>query len=201
MRVYDRFVRAPRLSLRRAALLVGCAFAVHQLRFVLTYGPDAGKVLSEAGHEYLPFAGAVAAVLLLLAGSQFGRALARASGGCASPPRAARLRVVWGENAAALVGIYVAQETLEGAFAAGHPVWAHGGWVVVPLAIVFGWLAALLLVGADRALAAAARRTVRTLPGAGPDPAEPAIVVLPALAPIARHLAGRGPPAAPVPVP
>jgi hypothetical protein len=186
-----------RLPLRRAALLVGGAFAVHQLRFVLGYGDGAGKVLSEAGHEYLPFAGAAAAVLLLLAASQFCRSLARAS---APERRSARLRRLWIENALALVAIYVAQEGLEGALTPGHPIWAHGGWTVVPLAIAAGGLAALLLVGADRALTAVARRSEGgaregwAIIGGMPWRVDSAVLV-PRDA-VARHLVGRAPPRA-----
>jgi hypothetical protein len=183
-----------RLPLRRAALLVGGAFAVHQLRFVLGYGDGAGKVLSEAGHEYLPFAGAAAAVLLLLAASQFCRSLIRAA---APQRRAARLRTLWVENAIALVAVYVAQEGLEGAFTPGHPIWAHGGWTVVPLAIVTGGLAALLLVGADRALIAVARRAAgggREDWAIGTAPWRVDSAVLAPLDAVARHLVGRAPP-------
>jgi hypothetical protein len=182
--------------LRRAALLVGGAFAVHQLRFVLSYGDDAGKVLSEHGHEYLPFAAAAACVLLLLAVSQFGRSLVRAARGCEPERRAAELRGLWIENALALVAVYVVQEGLEGAFAAGHPVWAHGGWTVVPLAIAAGGLVALLLVSADRALAAVARRreTVHERWSLEWDPPRPASASLVPRDFVARHLAGRAPP-------
>jgi hypothetical protein len=185
---------ARRLPLRRAALLVSGAFAVHQLRFVLGFGDGAGKVLSEAGHEYLPFAGAAAAVLVLLATSEFCRSLACAA---APEPRSARLRRLWIENAVALMAIYVAQEGLEGAFTPGHPIWAHGGWTVVPLAIAAGGLAALLLVGADRALAAVAGRAARGAPEDWATGSAPWRVVSAVLVPIdvvARHLAGRAPP-------
>ncbi len=183
-----------RLSFRRAALLVGGAFAVHQLRFVLGYGDGAGKVLSEAGHEYLPFAGAAAVVLLLLAATMFCRSLARAT---APEQRSIRLRRLWLENALALVTIYVAQEGLEGAFTPGHPIWAHGGWTVVPLAIAAGGLVALLLAGADRALAAVASRSEGAWgedwhTGSALSRVDSAVLV--PIDAVARHLAGRAPP-------
>jgi hypothetical protein len=193
------WMAAPRLSLRRTALLVGGAFAVHQLRFVVSYGHDAGPVLREAGHEYLPFAGAAAAVLLLLAVVLFGRSLAHAGRGGTSQPRAVVFRRLWVENAIALIAIYVAQEGLEGTLAAGHPIWAHGGWTVVPLAIVLGGLTALLVVGAEKALAAVARRAAH--PAAedwslGRAGASAASVMRVELDPVARHLVGRAPPRA-----
>jgi hypothetical protein len=191
------WMAAPRLSLRRIALLVGGAFAVHQLRFVVSYGDNAGRILHEAGHEYLPFAGAAAAVLLLLATVLFGRSLAHAGAGATSQTRAVVFRRLWVENAIALVAIYVAQEGLEGALAPGHPIWAHGGWTVVPLAIVVGGLTALVVVGAEKALAAVAGRAARpsaedwSLGRAGSSAASVMRVELDA---VARHLVGRAPP-------
>jgi hypothetical protein len=190
---------APCLSLRRTALLIGGAFAVHQLRFVVSYGHDARRVLSEAGHEYLPFAGAAAAMLLLLATVLFGRSLARGGRGATREPRAATFRRLWLENAITLVAIYVTQEGLEGALAPGHPIWAHGGWTVVPLAVVVGAITALLVVGAEKAIAAVARRAAH--PAAedwslGRAATSVVSVVRVELDAVARHLAGRAPPRA-----
>jgi hypothetical protein len=189
----------PHLSLRRTALLIAGAFAVHQLRFVVSYGHDAGRVLDEAGHEYLPFAGAAAAVLLLLATALFGRSLVHAWRGRIPEPRAVVFRRLWVENAIALVAIYVTQEGLEGALAPGHPIWAHGGWTVVPLAIVVGGAAALLVVGAEMALAEVARRAAHPAQedwSLGRAAWSAASIVLVELDAVARHLVGRAPPRA-----
>lgn len=172
---------------------------MHQLRFVVSYGHDAGRVLSEAGHEYLPFAGAAAGVLLLLAIVLFGRSVVHAGQGRAPEPRAVALRRLWVENAIALVAIYVAQEGLEGALAPGHPIWAHGGWTVVPLAIVVGGITALLAVGAEKALAAVARRATQPADddwSLGRAASSALSVVLVELDAVARHLVGRAPPRA-----
>jgi peptidoglycan biosynthesis protein MviN/MurJ (putative lipid II flippase) len=182
------------LSLRRAALLIGAAFAVHQLRFVVSYGHGAGRVLDEPGHRYLPFAGAAAAVLLLLAAWQFAAGLLGRR--APAPDAGCRLGRLWGENALALVAIYVTQEAIEGAFAPGHPVWAHGGWTVVPLAIVIGALIALVSAGADHALVKAAQRAStqyehRRISSSRWRAVRGPHVVRDALA---RHLAGRAPP-------
>jgi hypothetical protein len=189
---------APRLSLRRIALLGGGAFAVHQLRFVVGYGGDAGRVLNEAGHEYLPFAGAAACVMLLMAGTLFARSLVSAGRGDLPAAHVVALRRMWLENAIALAAVYVAQEGLEGAFAPGHAIWAHGGWAVIPLVIAVGGVAALLATGADRALAAAARRAARahqdwSLSRAASSATSAVLAELDA---VARHLAGRAPPRA-----
>jgi hypothetical protein len=196
--VYDQAMARGRAPLRRAVLLAGAAYAVHQLRFVLTYGADTHRVLHEEGHRYLPFAGAAAALLLLAGATQFATSLLRCATGGAGPGRPpARLCGLWAGNAALLVATYVAQEGLEGAFASGHPIWAHGGWVVVPLAVVLGGLVALLVVGAHRALAEVARRSglsaeTRRAEQRRPRPRS---AVLAPLSPLARHLAGRAPPA------
>jgi hypothetical protein len=188
----------PRLSLRRTALVIGGAFAIHQLRFVVSYGDGADRVLSEAGHEYLPFAGAAAAVLLLMTLALFGRSLAHARTGRVPEARPVGFRRLWLENAIALVVIYVAQEGLEGAFTPGHPIWAHGGWTVVPLAIVVGGLIALLVTGAEKALvavapAASARGEDWSL---GRVASHVVSVVRVELDAVARHLVGRAPPRA-----
>lgn len=183
-----------RHPLSRIALLVGAAFAVHQLRFVLAYGDDAGRVLDEPGHRYLPFAAAAAAVLLLLAALRFARAVARPSPD-PQPSRAAMSKL-WIEHSSALVAIYIGQEGLEGAFTPGHPVWEHGGWIVLPLAILFGGLIAALLVGADRILVEASRRAAAAPEGTRPPPALPRHwrVAAVRLNVVARNLAGRAPP-------
>src|SRR4051794_9136523 len=191
---------APRLSLRRAALLIGGAFAVHQLRFVLSYGDGAGRVLSEAGHEYLPFAGAAAAVLLLMAAALFARSLAHARSGRMPEARSVAFGRLWIENAIALMVIYVAQEGFEGVFTPGHPIWAHGGWTVVPLAIAVGGLVALLVTGAEKALVAAARAAnARAEDWSLARVASNVVsVVRIELDAVARHLVGRAPPRAAV---
>jgi hypothetical protein len=188
-----------RHPLSRGALLVGGAYAVHQLRFLLAYGHDAGRVFGEPGHRYLPFAAAATAVLLLLATLRFAQAVARPSH---PQPRRVALRRLWTENAVALVAIYVGQEGLEGAFTPGHPVWEHGGWIVLPLAVLFGGLIAVLLVGADRVLIEASRRAAavpesKRLPVALPPGSR---VVAVRLNVVARHLAGRAPPRADSPL-
>lgn len=176
---------------------MGGAFAVHQLRFVVSYGSDARRVLTEAGHEYLPFAGAAACVLLLLAAVLFTRSLIAGGTDARPQPRALAVRRAWVENSLALVATYVAQEGLEGALAPGHSIWGHGGWTVVPLAIAIGGVAALLTARAERALAAVRR------PAGCPVAVDWSLaaaawngdsVATAELDELARHLAGRAPP-------
>jgi hypothetical protein len=133
------------------ALVAAGWWAVHQLRYLLAYGAGAEGALHHDGHAYLAPAAPVVAGLLALAAA---RLLVRAA---ASPParcaRAWRLLVMWPVCAAALLGLYAAQELTEGMLASGHPkgpagVVGHGGWIAVPVAIVAGLaIAAALRMG------------------------------------------------------
>ena len=80
-------------------------------------------------------------------------------------------------------------------------MFAHGGWVALPLAVTVGLAIALVMRGAAAAtaLAAAARRA----PWHAPSPAAVLQALMPSWAPrrthgAARHLAARGPPVASV---
>jgi hypothetical protein len=178
-------------TLRSTALLLAGMLAVHDLRFVVAYGPDARRMLSEPGHEYLPFAAAAALVLIAAAGVQ----LAARRRGSATPARrhpsllAGTLRV-----AALLTLLYVLQEGLEGILTPNHPVFGHGGWTVLPIALVVGAAVTLLERGARRIesrRAAAGRFVVR----APISRARPAVtVVAPRLPVMALNAAGRAPP-------
>ena len=107
--------------------------------------------------------------------------------------------MVWAT--AALLAIFVAQESFEGALLTGHSsglhgLLGHGGWTVLLFAPLIGALIALVLRGAHRILVAAVRslRRDRPRPARGrwrllPDFAAPPLDVL------ACHLAGRAPPA------
>src|SRR5689334_3752205 len=103
-------------------------FAVHQLRYALSYGHTVG------GHEYLvPVAGVFVAALLFAAAALLGRVARRAD---EPTPRFGRL---WAGTSAALVCIYTVQESLESVFSGQVPGgFAHGGWVTVPLAAAAG---------------------------------------------------------------
>jgi hypothetical protein len=190
-------VRWRGVQLRRAALVAAGALALHELRVVAGYGHDAELVMREPGHAYLPLATGLAVVLLAVAGAQFARALAGGRRGAvpARPPRSTL--AVWLHTSALLAAIYLVQAGAESLFDPGHPILAHGGWSVAPLALGLGALIALATREADRALRSAApRRLLSTrilcpvaVPGTpAPDPARPR------LAPLARGLAGRAPP-------
>jgi hypothetical protein len=189
--------------LRVAALIAVAALTVHELRYTIGYGSHSGDALSEQGHAYLPFAGVAATMLLAAAAAQLLGGLLDARrtgrGGGAPPP----LAVSWFFAAAALAGIYMSQELLEGLLAAGHPegiaaAVGHGGYIAFPLAAVIGLAVALALRFAGAAVASAARRARRTRPCRAPVVRRPRPPIVSARRPVlGQHLAGRGPPIAP----
>jgi hypothetical protein len=133
------------------------AWSVHQLRYLLAYGPEAGRQVSAQGHAYLSllvpvFAGlaalALGAAVLRLRAAWHGHAGADA-------PRLGMVRL-WAVTAAGLLAIYTGQELLEGLFAAGHAagvagVFGGGGWLAVPAAVLAGGLVAAALQSARAA--------------------------------------------------
>jgi hypothetical protein len=180
-------------TLRLAALMGAGAYAVHQLRYALS--PGHGATLR--AHEYLAPVGTVVVVLLLFA---LAAALARIARGVVDEaPRFARL---WAGASMSLLAVYSVQETIEGLITSGdrQGLFAHGGWIAIPLAIAIGAAIALLMRGAATASEVAA--------GARPAPAldfvlTPLDAVIAPWAPqrsrpAALHLAARGPPAASV---
>jgi hypothetical protein len=182
-------VTAPRFTgatPRGIALIALGALAVHELRYLVAYGHDAGAALASQGHGYLSeFGGlAVGLGLALLLGSVLGRAgLARAHRGA---------RPAFGSTAAlyggAIVAAFCAQESAEGLLFAGHadglaaPV-ANGGWVALPLALLAGLLCALAaraLESVDEALASPAPSRAplpRSSAVRAPNPAAPRVAL------------------------
>ena len=139
--------------LRLAALMGAGAYGVHQLRFVLA--PSNGATIRS--HAYLAPVGTIVVALLLLA---LAAALARIARGVVED--APRLRRLWAGASASLVAVYCVQETIEKIVTRGdrQGLFAHGGWVALPLAIAIGLAIALLMRGASAAseVAAEARR-------------------------------------------
>jgi len=196
-------------ALRGAALMPAAALLVHQARYELAFGADAPRALAEQGHAYLSSLAPWIVLLAALAlGAWLGALTQRwAAGGrrdrAEQAPRLAGLRV-WLLASVALVGIFAAQELLEGCFAAGHAagvaaVLGAGGWWALPASLaVAGALTLALRVGAhvEEALGelaplrlrlrGAARATARAL--------RPAAPARRPLAPLARAGAGRAPP-------
>jgi hypothetical protein len=86
------------------------AFAVHQLRYWLAFGNQAGAELQRQGHSYLHSVVPWLVFLIALATGAFLRALGNAFGGRRSLPRyTMSFAAIWLLCAASLVAIYVAQ--------------------------------------------------------------------------------------------
>jgi hypothetical protein len=200
--------RSPADSLARTAALIAVgAFAVHQLRYLTGYGNAAGSELSRQGHDYLSGVLPVLAAFLLsaIAAGLLRAALARRT---PSPGggRAARFRDTYARRAAlftvVILIVFCAQESLEGVLSAGHPgglaaLFAHGGWIALPLAGLVAALCALLDRGFSALEAAiadggAARRPRR--PSAETSPPRQALLVPLSATPLAFGIARRPPP-------
>jgi len=182
---------------RLAALLAAGALAVHELRYALAYGDHAGSAASAQGHAYLSL---VVPVVVLAALFAAAHALLRFASGPASGNRRRRVTRLWLGCTVALAAAFCGQELIEGWLAAGHPagvagVLEHGGWIGLACAPVIGGLVALAVRGA-----AAAIEPRASAAGWRPRPAVPVAVASPRPVfqaspdPVARFLAGRGPP-------
>jgi hypothetical protein len=113
---------------RTGAVLALGAFIVHQLRYLAAMGHAPGG----SEHSYLRV---VLPVLVVLAVSS---AIGATAAALTNGPENAR-GAGWTFCTAALLVIFLAQETAE-----GLAPFAHGGWTAVPIAIVVGRLASLL---------------------------------------------------------
>lgn len=178
--------------------------AVHQLRYLLAFGDQTTGTLEHTGHGYLltvvPFCGLVGAVGLAWC-------LLQAAAGPAQGPgrRSMGRRRFWLLASAALLAIFTGQELVEGWTSPGHPggltvLVGAGGWTVVPLALALGGVVTLLAGVVERAERTISRaRWARQPRRVSWGPVERPrvlveVTVLCASEPLARHLAGRGPP-------
>jgi hypothetical protein len=112
---------------------------------------------------------------------------------------APRLSHLWAGASGGLLVAYCAQESLEGVLTHGHStgMFAHGGWVTLPLALAVGLGIALVTRGAAAASTLVADRRRAWLGASQRGPVLEAL--LPPWTPrrtraTARHLAARGPP-------
>jgi hypothetical protein len=192
--------------LARMALVPAGALAVHQLRFLLAFGGDAGVELARQGHSYLHSLVPWVVLLIGLAAGAFLWALGRAMGGQRSASRyTLSLAALWVVCSACLLAIYVTQEFLEGLLATGHPaglagVFGYGGWWSIPAAVCVGLVLAAVFHGARWVLDEVAQRRDRVVCAAVPrtaTPERPRDVLLPRLSPLAEGRSGRGPPRPP----
>ncbi len=174
---------------------------LHKVRYLLGYGPGADHALASHGHGYLHLTTLLVGVLLALAVGQLVAALVRPRAERAGV-RSAPLARLWLGATLALLAVYGSQELAEGLLAPGHPTGvaalaAGGGAWALPLAAALGLAVALLMRGADAAVAAASRRAAARPSEAASDRRRwrrPAVVHLVVECVLARNLAGRAPP-------
>jgi hypothetical protein len=189
------------LRARALALLPLAAVGLHQLRYKLAFGGNAGHELAAEGHAYLTSLTPMLVLAAALAGAELLARFARAWRGEDESGQRPPFAVLALAIAVTLVVIYAGQELLEGLFATGHPggligVFGGGGWWSVPLALAFGAGIALLLRGADAAIALIVRARSAARPRSVSPRREPAarVVFLPAPSPLASAAPGRAPP-------
>ena len=187
---------------RAFAVLALAGFALHQLRYLVAFGGDAGAALSAQGHGYLEHALPVLLGLGLLAlGVTVLRSLLWPDRIGAAGPGLARATLAC---VGVLLAAYSVQELVEGALAGGHPgglsaLFGGGGWLALPLAVALGLAAALALralAGLEPGIAARVRRRPLRPRRARRAPSPPSTFQIPrASAPLAFGLARRPPPA------
>ena len=195
------------LRWRGPALLPAAALAVHQLRFKLAYGGEAGHELARQGHGYL---GILAPAIALLTAACLGLFLSHLLGAWQGGQRGGRtgrpFLFVWATIAGLLVALYAGQELLEGMIATGHPagltgVFGSGGVLAIPLSVAVAALVAILLRSAEAAISWAAAHGPGTVApprrASGSAVTLPHPVVFPVLPPLATSAAGRAPPGSP----
>lgn len=194
----------------RAAMVPAAAFAVHQLRFLLAFGPRASVQLTATGHSYLH--SLVPWIILLLGLSagvfllRLGHAVAGSQAAVTRSPsgRTLSFLALWLTSALCLVAIYAIQEFLEGLFLFGHPagwegIFGFGGWWAIPSAAGVGLVLACLFYGASWAIekVIGRRRAPATaVPRIAPRFAPPGALHLVAPGPLVRGWCDRGPPVA-----
>lgn len=190
------------LRSRGLCLLPAGAFAVHQLRYRIAYGPHASAQLAAQGHSYLDsFAPWLVLLLCLGTGSYVARVAQALATGRAEERRRS-FGAVWAATTLGLVGIYAVQEFLEGLVAVGHPagvsgIVGHGGWWAGVVALVVGAAIALLLSAARAVIDAASRIPARRRRLLLPVSLRALAFEAPTrLRPLASARAGRAPPLA-----
>jgi len=194
-------MRSLPVRIRAAALISVGALAVHDLRYLLAYRGGAAEELSLTGHGYLGDVTPLATGALALAIAAFAWRLLNPHVEESRLPSTSRM---WAFLSGVLITIYACQEWVEGQLSSGHAaglagIFGGGGWLAVPLALAMALVIALLLRGAEAAIAHAAPRAASWL---RPRPlltlSAPSVWCPRAGDALARRLAPRGPPVASV---
>jgi hypothetical protein len=185
------------------ALMPAAAFAVHQLRYWLAFGSQAGFELERQGHAYLHSLVPWIVCMIAVAVGAFLRALVGAfAGQRPGSQRAVSFAGLWLLCSASLVAIYMGQEFLEGLLANGHPgglvgIFGSGGGWSVPAAAVVGSALAAVFYGARWVVHEVAARYCRDRGPVRAPRAQtwcPHDVFVSRLAPLVGGWSGRGPP-------
>jgi hypothetical protein len=184
---------------RAGVLLLAGAVAVHQLVYGL-----AGLRPDEHAHAYLDWLTPALFGLLVAAAAELVLRVLRVHRRPAAPPP--RGRVLWPFLSLLLLAIFASQELAETLVAAGEGhghalrelVLGHGLWIAGPVSLLVGAVLALALRGAAAVEAwclrvAPARPSPR--PAAAPRLRARVLVLVAPRDLLARHLAGRAPPA------
>lgn len=174
--------------------------AVHQLRYLLAFGSDAGSQLSAQGDHYVATAAVVAGALVLLSVTAGLMKLFAASRGRGTlTVTRAPFWLLWLALAALLLVGFCALEGLEIALEAHHAagligIFGHGGLWALPAAASVGAVMALLVHGGRALLKIAARRRSLRVAGSPGTRLARSRVAAPLCGPMASCAAGRAPP-------
>ncbi len=127
-----------------ASLIALSAFAIHQVRYLFAYGSGVGGGFAEPGHGYL--AHAVPLLVGLVVAILIARLVRGVIGG---QDRPAERRVKATSYALGIAAVFSCLELIEGALLAGHAsglaaIFSAGGWSALPLAVLFGFLSAVI---------------------------------------------------------
>ena len=159
--------------LRLAAFVTLGSFALHQARYAVGQGGNAGEALARDGHAHM---GLALAITLLIAIVVPAVTLMLAAAG-PREGRFPRARIGPLRCAIALLAAFWMQELGEGVVSASHPsgleaILGNGGLVVFPLALVLGYLLYLLQGSFDAAEERVAGSLVRrwVAEAGGPEP-------------------------------
>lgn len=181
-------------------LVPAAALLVHQLRYALAYGSQAGLQLSAQGHNYQHSLVPWVILMLGIGLSAFlRRAVHAARTGETGPLARLTAPVLWLLATAGLIAIYALQESLEVLYASGHPtgvdgVFGHGGWWAIPASAVVGAAVVALLRLGRAVLCLVVRLAHRTVWPRFRGPVLPSAALLVHPSPLARAAAGRAPP-------
>ncbi len=139
-----RFRKPTGSRAQSASLIALGAFAVHQLRYLFAYGGNSDNELAKQGHNYL--AHAIPLLLGFALAALTARLVRRLISGHA-PSSERRIKAT--TYAIGIAAVFCCQELLEGALFAGHAsglaaIFSAGGWAALPLAALFGVLAAVI---------------------------------------------------------